>query len=646
MKFKVWGIPFKFILVDVLIIVAAFYLSLFLRLDAYGLSEYSSIVIRFLPIVIGIQIAILILSQNYKAIWRYFTAHDTVKLAKAVFSGSLILMAISFLIPPFSNHPFFSEFIPERPLPRSIFLIYPFVLTILLLNARLLVRFFYESKTKKILRKNRIRILIYGAGKNGQLLAQRYLSEPNSIYEVVGFIDEKKEHHGRTIGGVNILGGRSELPKIISHYEVQQVIISISQIDSEVLKELVLMLNPFNIKPKIVHSTNLFDFNNSVEIIRDINTEDLLRRSQRYLNLDAIRDIIEGKVVLVTGAGGSIGSELVKQIHSFKPAKLINLDHSEYALYKIDSEIRLSNEEQGNVVPILADLKDTTTVNSILNLYKPEIVFHAAAYKHVHLVESNPYSAIINNIFGTKNLIEASLNNDVKNFVLISTDKAVNPVGIMGATKRICELLVTKAAIQSGKNYSSVRFGNVLGSSGSLIPKLQEQISNGGPVTITHEKMTRYFMLIQEAVSLVLQSASLSKPGDINILKMGDPVEILELAKTLIVLSGKKIGEIPIIFTGLRPGEKMYEELYIRGDELQTEHPDVLTLPLGDVSQPWSHSEILTIESLINRIIVLAQESNSQSIVEMKNLIKRVLMAENVTSILQANNKSHMVSLH
>jgi FlaA1/EpsC-like NDP-sugar epimerase len=273
---------------------------------------------------------------------------------------------------------------------------------------------------------------------------------------------------------------------------------------------------------------------------------------------------------LVTGAGGSIGSELSRQIARYAPAKLLLLDHSEFNLYEIDRELRPATQSFESVVPLLTDIKDPGALEAIFAKYKPQVVFHAAAYKHVHLVEANVHSAILNNVLGTRN---------AERFVMISTDKAVNPVGAMGSTKRVCELLATQTGIRTGKPYSSVRFGNVLGSSGSLIPLISKQIEEGGPVTLTHPDMTRYFMLIPEAVALVLMSATLSQPGDINVLKMGEPIRIAELAKSLMALMGKSEEEIGIAYTGVRPGEKMYEELYLTGDELTTRHSDILTVP-------------------------------------------------------------------
>lgn len=273
----------------------------------------------------------------------------------------------------------------------------------------------------------------------------------------------------------------------------------------------------------------------------------------------------------------------------FDPSALFLLDHSEYQLYRIDEELRASPSDTRFIIPILADIKDAEGMRKLFEKYRPELVFHAAAYKHVHLVECNPFSAILNNVKGTLNLLDLCEEFDVQRFVLISTDKAVRPAGIMGATKRICELLASERGQRIGKTFCSVRFGNVLGSSGSLIPQVEEQIRLGKPVTVTHKDMRRYFMLIHEAVLLVLKAAAIAKPGDIMILKMGDPVLIVDIIKRMIALMGKSEDEVHIVFTGIRPGEKIFEELYLCGNEVQTNDPDILVVPCGDRNQTRKH---------------------------------------------------------
>jgi FlaA1/EpsC-like NDP-sugar epimerase len=309
---------------------------------------------------------------------------------------------------------------------------------------------------------------------------------------------------------------------------------------------------------------------------------------------------------------------MLECLNQNNPSLLLLLDHSEFNLYQIDQELKVTaNANNHLIVPLLVDIKDYQSLERIFEEHAPELVFHAAAYKHVHLVEQNPCSSILNNVQGTKNLVDLSENFQVENFVLISTDKAVNPAGIMGMTKRLCELMVAEAGARLNKHYCAVRFGNVLGSSGSLIPLLKSQIEKGEPLTITHHDMTRYFMLISEAVSLVLKAASITQPGDISILRMGDPVKIVDIAKSLIALMGRSPEQVPIIFTGLRPGEKMFEELYLCGNELKTEDPDILILPKGD---GVTHSSV-PLDQILGQILESAQNGNTQAVYLLRSFI-------------------------
>lgn len=348
--------------------------------------------------------------------------------------------------------------------------------------------------------------------------------------------------------------------------------------------------------------------------------EDLLNRPAVEVDLTPVQQQLESRVVMVTGGGGSIGSELCRQIIKMKPAKILIVDHSELNLYIIDSELR---ELKSGVLieTILADVKDLAAMKNIFEKFLPNFIYHAAAYKHVHLVESNPYTSIINNIVGTRNLIDCSLNYQVEAFVMVSTDKAVNPSSVMGSTKRVCELLVTEAAAISGRRYCSVRFGNVLGSSGSLIPLLKKQVYAGAPITITHPDMTRYFMLIPEAVRLVLKAGQISQPGDVNILRMGPPVKIVDIAKKVINLMGRTEKDSPIVFIGMRPGEKLFEELYLSGNESPTEHQDIMVLPNGDSIYESSLFENLDLRTVVARLINYSVTSDDKALSLLKRLV-------------------------
>lgn len=354
--------------------------------------------------------------------------------------------------------------------------------------------------------------------------------------------------------------------------------------------------------------------------VLDLDVEKLLNRPPVEVDLSGVRDQIQGQVVLVTGGGGSIGSELCRQIIKMKPSHLLILDHSELNLYFIDSELAHLKQDV-KVEVLLADIKDLPSLKNIFEKFQPSFVYHAAAYKHVHLVESNPYTSIVNNIIGTRNLIDCSLNTEVKAFVMISTDKAVNPTSVMGSTKRVCELLVTEAAMRSGRKFCSVRFGNVLGSSGSLIPLLQKQVLSGGPITITHPDMTRYFMLIPEAVRLVLKTGEICRPGDVNILNMGPSVKIVDIAKKVIHLMGRTEKEVGIKFIGMRPGEKLFEELYLCGNEAPTDHKDIMVLPNGDSVYDSALFGGHDLRIVVTRLINCAISNDAETL----NLLKRLV---------------------
>ncbi|MBT4763338.1 MAG: polysaccharide biosynthesis protein [Bdellovibrionaceae bacterium] len=597
------------VLSDTLLIIFSLYASLYLRLGSVEIHEHLPVMNNWLPIFVIIRIGFLFNFGCYHVIWRYITSSDVVKLLKPVLLSSALIMSIAYFLPELGR------------LPRSFFIIDSILVTLFLTGIRLFWRIYNEGKGTTPHGTGSI-TLIYGAGKNGRTLLQRFQNDSSTTLDVIGFIDDDPKKIGRVISGINVLGCKEDLPKLIQTHNVKQLIISLPHLPGIKIREIIKITRPFNIKPHITTKlTHREKADMSVDIHRKIELRDLLSRPQREINLSSIKQLIKGKRILVTGAGGSIGSELARQIFNSEPSRLLLLDHSEYNLYKIDKELRLATHDTSTVVPLLIDLKNEKTLSSAFNEFSPEIVFHAAAYKHVHLVEANPYPSILNNVEGTKNLLNASQDVNVNTFVLISSDKAVNPAGVMGATKRVCELLTTDFAKKTGQNYVSVRFGNVLGSSGSLIPLLQQQVKAGGPVTITHQDMTRYFMLIPEAVSLVLKAATIARPGDINVLKMGDPIKILSIAQSLIALMGKTEEEISIIFTGLRPGEKIFEELYIRGDELKTEHPDILTIPNGDSDVFLSSTKRKILMNQIENIIEQANNSTKDAVFTLNEVV-------------------------
>jgi FlaA1/EpsC-like NDP-sugar epimerase len=583
-RFSPSRFSFQHIGLDVILMLASLYASLWLRLGEGQWDQHAPALHHLAAAFVLIRILTFIGFGVYQSLWRYISTHDATRLATAVASSMPLFISVTYFFPN------------AGPLPRSFFIIDAFVCATFLMGVRLLRRRVFEwrmshhKKGEAILGK----LIIYGAGNNGRLLAQRLLSDPARDRELLGFLDDNPAMRDRFIQTLPVLGHRAEMEDILSQSGCTDLIVAITHPPPELMRELLILGRRLGIRvQKIAHIEN----GRQEALYRQVELKDLLNRPSLEIDLPSIKRHLQGKVVLVTGAGGSIGSELSRQIARFSPGKLLLLDHSEFNLYEIDQELRPATQNFDRVIPLLVDLKDRKILDQVFSRHRPEVVFHAAAYKHVHLVEANIAASVLNNVLGTLNLLDLCEQSGVERFVMISTDKAVNPVGAMGATKRVCELMTSQAGLRTGKAYSSVRFGNVLGSSGSLIPLLQKQIESGGPVTVTHPEMTRYFMLIPEAVSLVLMSATLSLPGDINVLKMGAPIRILDLARSLLALMAKSEDEIGIAFTGVRPGEKMFEELYLTGAELTTRHPDILTVPRGDL-----HAESACFMQLRTRI--------------------------------------------
>lgn len=562
----------KHILVDAVLLGASLYASLWLRTGAEDLDQHIGTLNKLALAFIAVRIVVYLAFGVYRSMWRYISTTDAQTLATATAVSIPLLMSLTFLSREFGT------------LPRSFFIIDAIVATAFLMGFRLTRRRIFEKQMQP--KKGRVtlgRLIIYGAGQNGRLLAQRLLSDPQRDRDLLGFIDDDKAKRDKLIQGLPVLGHHDELEDLLVRSGATEMVVAISDPPAELMRELVLIGRKLNVRIQRIAHFDASNIATAEALYRNVELKDLLNRPSAEIDVPAVKQMLEGKVVLVTGAGGSIGAELSRQIARYQPKKLLLLDNSEFNLFEIDRELRPNTTDFSSVLPLMVDIKDRGGLNNVFTKYKPQVVFHAAAYKHVHLVEANAAAAVQNNIGGTQNLLEQCEHHGIERFVMVSTDKAVNPVGAMGATKRVCELLTTHMGQKLKKPYSSVRFGNVLGSSGSLIPLLKKQIEDGGPVTLTHPDMTRYFMLIPEAVALILMSGTLSQAGDVNVLKMGDPIRIYDLAKNLIALMGKTEEQIAIAFTGVRPGEKMFEELYLTGNELTTRHPDILTMPRGDL---------------------------------------------------------------
>jgi FlaA1/EpsC-like NDP-sugar epimerase len=406
------------------------------------------------------------------------------------------------------------------------------------------------------------RALIVGAGSAGSMLVRQLKKSQDTDLFPIGFVDDDPKKQKLQIYGVTVLGKTKDIPNLVDILNVETIVIAIPSLNKKEIQKIYLECSKTKAKTQIMPLIeDLISGKVSVSQIREVQVEDLLGRKPVELDINSISKNITGKTILVTGAGGSIGSEICRQVSKFKPKKLLLLGHGENSIYQIDMELRNRHGKDFEIIPIIADVQDRDRIFEVMSVHVPDVVYHAAAHKHVPLMEYNPKEAVKNNVIGTKNVAEAADMFGVNTFVLVSTDKAVNPTNVMGSTKRIAEMVIQQLDKSSHTNYVAVRFGNVLGSRGSVIPLFKKQIQAGGPVTVTHPDMTRYFMTIPEASRLVMQAGALARGGEIFVLDMGEPVKIVDLAKNLIHLSGYNIDEIGIKYAGIRPGEKMYEEL-------------------------------------------------------------------------------------
>jgi FlaA1/EpsC-like NDP-sugar epimerase len=431
---------------------------------------------------------------------------------------------------------------------------------ILIGGSRFSWRMFRDSYIRPQTEKKRA--LIVGAGSAGSMLVRQLKKSQDTDLFPVGFIDDDPKKQKLQIYGVTVFGKTKDIPDLVDILNVETIVIAIPSLNKKEIQKIYLECSKTKVKTQIMPLIeDLISGKVSVNQIREVQVEDLLGRKPVELDINSISKKITGKTILVTGAGGSIGSEICRQISKFKPKKLLLLGHGENSIYQIDMELRNRYGKDFEIIPIIADVQDRDRIFEVMSVHVPDVVYHAAAHKHVPLMEYNPKEAVKNNVIGTKNVAEAADMFGVKTFVLVSTDKAVNPTNVMGSTKRIAEMVIQQLNKTSQTNYVAVRFGNVLGSRGSVIPLFKKQIQAGGPVTVTHPDMTRYFMTIPEASRLVMQAGALARGGEIFVLDMGEPVKIVDLAKNLIHLSGYNIDEIGIKYAGIRPGEKMFEEL-------------------------------------------------------------------------------------
>ncbi|MCR5657637.1 MAG: polysaccharide biosynthesis protein [Butyrivibrio sp.] len=547
---------------DVLSIIISSYLGLLMRYE-FNIDlipyEFMAPVTGFLGINIVITIIIFYVLRLYHSLWAYAGENELQNLVIAcTLSGVVNAIGLQFFK------------VGRQPVPQSYYFLYTFLLISLIFVSRFSYRFFRSIKHKSENKKNSTSVMVIGAGEAGNVIIKEIVNSNFSTMVIRCIIDDDRSKWGHYIQGIRVVGGRDKIIECADLYDIEEIIVAIPSLSRSEMRKLLDLCKETNCKLRSLPGVyQLVNGEVNVSKLRDVEVEDLLGRDPIAVDLNQIAGYVSGKTILVTGGGGSIGSELCRQIANHKPKQLIIVDIYENNAYDIQQELKKTHPEL-NLEVLIASVRNTNRINRIFETYRPNIVYHAAAHKHVPLMEDSPNEAIKNNVFGTFKTAMAAAMNGCEKFVMISTDKAVNPTNIMGASKRICEMIIQTFNKHYDTEFVAVRFGNVLGSNGSVIPLFRKQIAAGGPVTVTDPNIIRYFMTIPEAVSLVMQAGAYANGGEIFVLDMGEPVRILDLAENLIKLSGYKVGEdIKIEFTGLRPGEKLYEEMLMDEEGLQ-----------------------------------------------------------------------------
>jgi FlaA1/EpsC-like NDP-sugar epimerase len=585
------------------LVICAYILAFYLRFDFKVDSSQWQIIIKTLPILICIKMVIFGYFGLYSGLWKYASIDDIWRILKAhVLAALCFILAIAFV------HTFIG-------FPRSIFTL-DFILSFCFIAGIRFASRLIREKFRPEHRTKRKKALIIGAGEAGVMVLRESQINPRTNLEIVGFIDDDRRKKNLRIQGINILGACSDISSIAEEYGVEEIIIAIPSANGEEIRNIIAHCRIPSVKIRIVPGLQKIISGDLEVKPREIRPEDLLGRETIAINEKEIKDYLFEKIVLVTGAGGSIGSALCRQIVNFSPKEILLFDHNENDVYYLGIEF-LTKYRHIKFRTIIGDIRDIGLLKNVFSLYKPEIVFHAAAHKHVPLMEENPAAAVKNNIIGSRNLIYAANHYKVKRFIFISTDKAVNPTSVMGMTKRIVEMILQSKAKISKTKYMAVRFGNVLGSDGSVIPLFKKQIEAGGPLTITHPEVKRYFMSINEASQLVLQAGSMGKAGEIFILDMGEQIKILDLAKEMVILYGLKPDEdIKIEYIGLRPGEKLFEETLLDTEkdkatkadkiyiaELDAFDPGILRKKIKDLEDAVQIMDSLTIIKKLQELI-------------------------------------------
>lgn len=616
-------------LIDTFIITIAFSFAYILRFNFnLGIISWKEFQIHLVLVTLIYMICSFIF-KSFSGVIRHTSLNDAVKIFKSTGAAIVFLLPISiyFRITEQTNSLFF--------IPTSIIITHFFISVFTLLSTRVLFKLTYFRILERSVRKTRV--LIYGAGQCGIIAKNTLLTDGKLNYKILGFIDDNSSKIGKEIEGLEILSPEKALGDFLTKKEISIVIIAIQNISPQRKRRIIDACLEHNVTVKIVPAVEKWiDGEFSSNQIKNVRIDDLLGREPISLDKENIAHEVEGKVILVTGAAGSIGSEICRQIMHYKPKQLILLDQAESALYSIEFELKQKHSDDFFDI-FIADIRNKERIRILFEKYKPEMVFHAAAYKHVPMMENHPVEGVAVNVFGTKNIADLSMEYNVDKFVMVSTDKAVNPTNVMGATKRVAEIYIQSLNFLSTTKtkFITTRFGNVLGSNGSVIPLFRKQIENGGPLLVTHEEITRYFMTIPEACQLVLEAGIMGEGGEIFVFDMGDSVRIYDLAKKMIQLSGLEVGtDIEIKFTGLRPGEKLYEELLnVKENTMETHHPKIMK---GQV-RSYDFEEVKTsLNDLQEKLII---QNDLEVVGGLKNIVPEYLSNNSIFEQLDAKKK-------
>ena len=601
---------------DVIALPVSVYFSFVLRLDALHLGIYSQACLVLMVMSLAI-IPVFWLTGVYSRYWPFASLDEILLLAGSLLVATTLITLVSIVGLKALD-------IPSTPRSMPVLI---YLLALVGTGApRMAMRALTYRRHWRAHNDSSEHVLIMGAGFSGALFVQELRRNPQLGMEVIGFLDDDENKRGMRIHGLPVLGNRYEIAKLVLQHDVHQVIIALPSAAGGTIREVVKICEDAGVVTKIMPGLyELLGGKVSINQLRKVEIEDLLRREPIQTDISAVKTLLYGRRVLITGGGGSIGSELCRQILQCAPSQIVVLGHGENSVFEIENELlRYLAQKAPNVAlnctvkGEIADLRMPERLQAVFAKYHPQVVFHAAAHKHVPLMENNPTEAITNNVIGTRNVLNACLHNDVEHFVMISTDKAVNPTSVMGASKRVAELLVLQASRASGKPYVAVRFGNVLGSRGSVVLTFRQQIATGGPVTVTHPDMRRFFMTIPEAVQLVLQASVIGHGGEIFTLDMGEPVRLVDLAYDMIRLSGLEVGrDIEVKFTGIRPGEKLFEELFIKGEDYHRTSSDKIFIA--------SNASSIVPEGLDNLVGALESAARHDDGAAIYDLLKRMI---------------------